>query len=303
MAATCIKRLCFIVIIFSIIVSGTLLPSPHQATAQGYYQKATAQGYQKATWLWKTERIRTNPQEVLSFLRQNNVNLVYLQINIDIPVSYYKSFIKASSKLGIQVQALDGAPRWGLESERYRIDNFLSWVRAYQKEAAASEKFSGIHVDIEPHLLSQWKTDQSDVIRQWQSNVLYLNSEAEKLQLPLSADIPFWLSNYTAADGKTPLSRFMISQYDSVTIMSYRDSAAAINSIAKKELEEATALGKQALAAVETKPSSEGDFLTFYEEGAAYMNEQLVQLHELAKVNPSYNGIAIHDFDGWKDLN
>jgi len=294
MAAKLLNRLCLIVVFCSVILSGTGLFSPQEAKAQGYYQKAT--------WLWNTERIRKNPQEVLSFLSQNQVNLVYLQINIDIPVSYYKSFIKESKALGIQVEALDGAPLWGLESERYRITNFLSWIQAYQNGAAAAEKFSGIHVDIEPHVLSQWKTNQEEVIRQWQTNVLYLRAEAEKLNLPLAADIPFWLGNYTAADGKTSLSRFMISQYDSVTIMSYRDTASAINSIAKKELEDATALGKQAFAAVETKPSNEGDFLTFYEEGAAYMNEQLVQLHELAKVNPSYAGIAIHDFDGWKDL-
>lgn len=294
MPATCIKRLCLIVVLFSMMVTGTGILSPHEAKAQGYYQKAT--------WLWNTERIRTNPQETLSFLSQNQVNLVYLQINIDIPVSYYKSFVKASGALGIHVQALNGAPQWGLESERYRIDNFLSWVGSYQNEAAEAEKFCGIHVDVEPHVLPQWKTNQTNVIRQWQSNVLYLRSEAEKLQLPLSADIPFWLGSYKTADGKTPLSRFMISQYDSVTIMSYRDSAAAINNIAKMELEDASALGKKAFAAVETKPSSEGDFITFYGKGAAYMNEQLVQLHELAKVNPSYVGIAIHDLDGWKDL-
>ncbi|MWV45080.1 hypothetical protein GRF59_15760 [Paenibacillus sp. HJL G12] len=294
MAATCIKRFSLFIVFLSVMLSGTNLLSPNVAKAQGYYQKAT--------WLWNTERIRTNPQEILSFLSQNKVNLVYLQINIDIPVSYYKSFIKASGALGIRVQALDGAPQWGLESERYRITNFLSWVQAYQNEAAAAEKFCGIHVDVEPHVLTQWKTSQAEVVRQWQNNVLYMESEAEKLKLPLSADIPFWLGNYTAADGKTSLSRFMISHYDSVTIMSYRDSATAINSIATKELEDATALGKQAFAAVETKPSNEGDFITFYAKGADYMNEQLVQLHELAKVNPSYAGIAIHDFDGWKDL-
>lgn len=293
MATKWINRLCLI-IVFCVVFSGVAVHSPNEAKAQGYYQKAT--------WLWNTERIRSNPQDVLAFLTQNQVNLVYLQVNIDIPVSYYRSFIKESGARGIRVEALDGAPQWGLETERYRITNFLSWVQAYQNGAAAAEKFSGLHVDIEPHVLPQWKTDQTGVIRQWQSNVIYLGQEAAKLNLSLSADIPFWLGNYYTADGKATLSRFMIGQYDSVTIMSYRDTAAAIYSIAKKELEDATALGKKAFAAVETKPSNEGDFLTFYEEGAVYMNEQLVLLHELAKVNPSYTGIAIHDFDGWKSL-
>ncbi|MDR9852741.1 hypothetical protein RJP21_03870 [Paenibacillus sp. VCA1] len=301
MASKWIQRILTIIAFVGTMVSGTeegaaaSQPAPAPKTAAAPHD-------QKATWLWKTEWIRRDPQEVLTFLTRHEVNLVYLQINADIPVTYYKSFIKQSAALGIEVDALNGAPRWGLTSNRQEITGFLNWVKSYQQAAGENEAFHGIHVDIEPHLLPEWKEDLPDVIRQWESNVRYLRNEADRMGLPLSADIPFWLGNYTASDGKTALNRFMIGQFDSVTVMSYRNTAKGINDIAQSTLKAAADLGKAAMAAVETKPSLEGDFITFYQEGAEVMYDQMAELQDMLKDNPAYAGIAIHDFDGWRDL-
>lgn len=303
-----IRRILMVITFIGAMASGTEQGrasslEPEMTGPKAAVEKATVQdGYRKATWLWKTEWIRRDPREVLSFLDEQGVNLVYLQINGDIPATYYHRFIKQADALGIEVDALDGAPRWGLESKRDQIAHFLNWIETYQQTASEDEKFRGIHVDIEPHLLPQWKANSSDVIRQWESNVLYLRTEADRMELPLSADIPFWLGNYTAADGKTPLSRFMIREFDSVTVMSYRDTAKAIGDIAADTFKEAAALGKPAMAAVETNPSREGDFLTFHEEGSQAMNEQITKFQDMVKNTPSYAGIAVHDFDGWRDM-
>ncbi|MEK5644219.1 hypothetical protein BK138_13055 [Paenibacillus rhizosphaerae] len=264
--------------------------------------EAKAEGYTKATWLWNTVLIKTEAKEMLKFSADHGVRTIYLQTNSDIPASYYKSFIKQAGALDIRVDALSGAPSWGLTSERYKITSFLDWVKAYQNGAAEDEKFQGVHVDIEPHVLPQWKSDQTSVIRQWQENVQYLTDHVREMNLPVAADIPFWLCNYTTADGTSTLSRFMISQYDAVAIMSYRDTADGIYSTAKRELEEANYLGKPAFASVETKPSSEGEFITFYEEGKAYMDSQLGKLQQLAQVNTSFAGVSVHDLDGWRSL-
>lgn len=265
--------------------------------------EAKAEGYTKATWLWNTVLIKTEAKEMLKFSADHGVRTIYLQTNSDISASYYKSFIKQAGALDIRVDALSGAPSWGLTSERYKITSFLDWVKAYQNGAAEDEKFQGVHVDIEPHVLPQWKSDQTSVIRQWQENVQYLTDNVREMNLPVAADIPFWLCNYTTADGTSTLSRFMISQYDAVAIMSYRDTADGIYSTAKRELEEANYLGKPAFASVETKPSSEGEFITFYEEGKAYMDSQLGKLQQLAQVNTSFAGVSVHDLDGWRSLN
>jgi hypothetical protein len=302
MAETWIRRILMVITFIGSMASGTA-QSTALSSPPGIAPEAAAQPmHQKATWLWTTDWIRRDPREVLSFFGEHGVNLVYLQVNPDIPASDYQRFIKQAAGLGIEVDALGGAPEWGLAWKRQEIADFVAWVQTYQQAAEAGERFRGIHVDIEPHLLPEWKTNRPDVIKQWESNVQYLRTEADRMKLPLSADIPFWLGNGTASDGKTPLDRFMIGQFDSVTVMSYRDTAQAIAGIAEDTFKEAAALGKTALAAVETNPSREGDFLTFHEEGAGAMNEQIAKLHDMIKNHPSYAGIAVHDFDGWREM-
>ncbi|WP_055108305.1 hypothetical protein [Paenibacillus ihumii] len=256
----------------------------------------------KATWLWHAKLIETKPDELLSFSASEGIHFIYLQISNKVDTSYYKNFIAKAHALGIRVHALNGAPNWALESNRSQLASFMKWIGDYQATAAEEEKFTGIHVDIEPYLLPEWKTDLNNVIKQWQSNVEFLVQESAKLRLPIAADLPFWLDKYAASESKMSLSSWMISQFDSVTLMSYRDSASAVISLAQQELLEAEKLNKRIYTGVETKYSSEGNQVTFYEEGYDYLNIQLLYLDQLGRNYRSYAGIAVHDLVGMMDL-
>ncbi|MBD7967123.1 hypothetical protein [Paenibacillus gallinarum] len=257
---------------------------------------------QTATWLWDTTQIKTAPDSVLTFAKENNLNVIYLQINRDVRNRYYQSFIHNATLAGIKVEILDGRSSWGLTKSRQGLVDFIDWIENYQNEASETEKFSGIHVDIEPHVLPEWKENVDEVVRQWQSNVNYLTSEAKRLNMEIGADIPFWLDNYTTPDKEMKISSWMIRQYDSVTVMAYRDKASAIYDAASSELAEASALGKKVSIAVETNKSNEGDFITFYEEGPEYMAEQLELLEQKANIHSSYTGISIHEYASWLKL-
>ncbi|WP_454190496.1 hypothetical protein [Paenibacillus sp. Marseille-Q7038] len=265
-------------------------------------ESITVPASQTATWLWDTTQIKTAPDSVLSFAKENNLNVIYLQINRDVPIPDYHSFIHNASLEGIRVEILDGRPSWGLTKSRQGLVDFIDWIENYQNEASETEKFSGIHVDIEPHVLPEWKENRDEVVKQWQSNVNYLTSEAERLNMEIGADIPFWLDNYTVPDKDMKISSWMIRQYDSVSIMAYRDKASAIYDAASSELAEASALGKKVSIAVETNKSNEGDFITFYEEGPEYMAEQLELLEQKANIHNSYTGISIHEYGSWLKL-
>ncbi|WIV20698.1 hypothetical protein QPK24_08475 [Paenibacillus polygoni] len=257
---------------------------------------------QTATWLWDATQIKTAPDSVLTFAKENNINVIYLQINRDVRNRYYQSFIHNATLAGIKVEILDGRPSWGLTQSRQGLVDFIDWIENYQNEASETEKFSGIHVDIEPHVLPEWKENVDEVVRQWQSNVSYLTSEAKRLHMEIGADIPFWLDNYTTPDKDMKISSWMIRQYDSVTVMAYRDKANAIYDVASGELAEASALGKKVSIAVETNKSNEGDFITFYEEGPEYMAEQLALVEQKANIHSSYAGISIHEYASWLKL-
>lgn len=256
----------------------------------------------RATWVWDTTQIRSNTQDLLHFAAENDVNTIYLQINRDIKIPEYKSFIRLARAQNIAVDIMDGRSAWGLTESRNQIVSFMDWIEAYQAQALSQEKFAGIHLDIEPHVHPQWKTNQAGVITQWQGNVNYIVERAAAMKMPVGADLPFWLDNYKIPGSTMAVSSWMIRKFDSITIMAYRDTAAAIYNVAKDELIDAASVGKTISIAVETKQSKEGNFITFYEEGEAYMEEQLKLVEKMASVHPSFNGFSIHEYTSWKTL-
>lgn len=263
---------------------------------------AQAQPKQKATWFWDTPMIKDSAADILSFATANGVTTIYLQMNQDLRPEHYKSFIRQATARQIEVHILGGSPKWSLESERSRLVTFIEWITDYQASAAPSERFKGIHIDVEPHVLGEWNTNRSALIKQWQSSISFLVAGAKELNLPITADIPFWLHKHNLPDNSMSMSRWILSQVDAVVIMAYRDQANPIHNLALPEMIEATELGKKAIIAVETKASNEGAFITFYEEGTAFMNEQLKLVDVLASKTPSYNGIAIHDYRSWREM-
>ncbi|MGG1660839.1 hypothetical protein [Brevibacillus sp. NRS-1366] len=261
----------------------------------------------KATWIWHTTLIASEPDQIISFSKEQGVNLLYLRIDISRKPAYYQAFLKKANEAGIKIHALSGSPAWGLVENRSRIMALVDWVIAYNQAAANGEKFSGIHFDIEPYLLPEWKTDQASVVSQWKENVAaYTERVKQYPALEIGCDIPFWLDKiYLPDDSSTALSKWLISKHDHVTIMSYRDRVEGPNSISSLVTEEigwADELGKKIVLAVETKESSEGNYISFYEEGKAYMDQMLSRLSELMSSHPSFAGTAIHSYEHWTVL-
>jgi hypothetical protein len=263
--------------------------------------KVNAEGTPRATWLWDTALIQSKPDEVLAFLSESNANQVYLQINISIPNSSYRQFISKASAIGIQVHALDGAPNWVSSKGSTYLNTFFSWVKNYQATAAPAEKFTGVHLDVEPYLFSGWTSNYKSTVLSYQNILLSAKSQAAQLRLPLGADMPFWFDEYTYNNkiGKGNLAQWVISTVDSPTIMAYRDTAPAIADIISNEVNMARAAGKTLVIGVETGATSEGDFITFHEEGKMYMEG------ELSAVQTQYGGnlvFAIHYLESWINM-
>lgn len=261
----------------------------------------------KATWIWHTTLIASEPDEIISFSKEQGINLIYLQIDVSRKPAYYQAFLKKANDANVSVHALGGSPAWGLEENRFKIMALIDWVIAYNHVAADEEAFRGIHFDIEPYLLPQWKTDQASVVSQWKENVAAYTERVHKdTGLEIGSDIPFWLDKIALPDdASTALSKWLISQHDHVTIMSYRDRVEGPNSISSLVTEEmawADELGKKIVLAVETKESSEGAYLSFYEEGKTYMDQMLSRLTELMSPRPSFAGVAIHSYEHWTAL-
>ncbi|MGQ8871668.1 hypothetical protein [Paenibacillus sp. TSA_86.1] len=276
---------------------GSIEPVDSYATIHGKLDRPV-----RATWVWDTIQIRNNAQDILKFAAENKINTIYLQMNRDVKIPEYKNFIRLARAQRIAVDVMDGRSAWGLTESREQIASFMDWIETYQTQALANEKFAGIHLDIEPHVHPQWKINQAGVITQWQGNVNYIVERAARMKMPVAADLPFWLDNYKIPGSTMAVSSWMIRKFDSITIMAYRDTAAAIYNVAKDELIDAASVGKKISIAVETKQSKEGNFITFYEEGDAYMEEQLKLVEKMASAHASFNGFSVHEYSSWKTL-
>ncbi|WP_134702718.1 amidase [Ammoniphilus sp. YIM 78166] len=250
-----------------------------------------------STWFWHTEMIETHPSDVLSFIKQQQVKTVYLQVNSSISPQSYQTFIQNLSKWEVEVHALDGSPSFSEE----QLANFYTWLTTYQEQAAPNQKFKGVHLDVEPYLHSDWQQDNPNAILRYQEFVIQAKDGATRLSLPLSLAIPFWFDEFTYSNlyGSGNLAKWIIEQTDAISIMAYRDSADAIIQIVKEEINWANQLGKKVIIGVETNQTDEPSFITFHEEGEAYMKDQLTKVALHYQQSPSYAGICIHDLKNW----
>ncbi|MGM0843389.1 MAG: amidase [Bacillota bacterium] len=258
----------------------------------------------RATWLWDPWLIVKDEEGTIAFLESKKLNKVYVQIDSEIPITVYQNFIESASAKGMKIYALDGAPDW-VAPRGYISQNILmKWLEAYQEEASSQQKFSGVHLDVEPYLYSGWNSKRGATVKSYQALLLRAKNAADKLNLPLEADMPFWFDeiSYGNVYGKGLLAEWVIKNMDGVTIMAYRDSSAMIIDIVKKEVEWAGKYFKPLVVGVETGETSEGDAISFYEEGESFMNEQLQGVKDYYRNTAGFGGTAVHHVGSWMTI-
>jgi hypothetical protein len=270
------------------------------------YAATTDRPLYKATWLWNTSSLLENKTSTFQFLTQNGVNLVFLQVDPDVPQNEYMSFISEAAGLGIEVHALGGAPDWILRDQQIKVYKLIDWVKTYNNSVPAEDRFKGIHLDVEPFVMQKWYDDTDTMLGLWRDTVSGFVEEmkADTPGLIAGADLPVWLDKFNVPDGqggRTTLSNWMIRKLDQITLMAYRDNAADILSSISTKLDEAEKNGKPVIVSVETLRSSEGP-ISFYEKGRRQMMQELGTVIGTLNNRVPFAGYAVHDFFGWSSL-
>ncbi|MBN3524881.1 SGNH/GDSL hydrolase family protein [Paenibacillus apiarius] len=253
----------------------------------------------KATWLWDTEWMRDNPDEVVSFSQDNEVDLIFVQISTDVKEVEYRQFIRKAREAGIDVHALNGSPEWARADKQEEGAEFIRWVASFNEQAGPEERFTGIHLDVEPYLLRGWKRDQSRIVREWSHNMTRWLSEARAAGLYIAADVPFWLHRIETSEGGGSLGEWMLERFDSLAIMAYRDHSDSIYDLAIDMLAQAEKANKKILIGVELGKTDEGDFVTFHGKSVNYFEEHLQEVGRQSVDHPSYGGVAVHHLRAW----
>ncbi|GIP56269.1 hypothetical protein J15TS10_00830 [Paenibacillus woosongensis] len=258
----------------------------------------------RGTYIWESGEVIRNSQDILEFAMEKQLNWLYVRLDLQQPFSAYSSFIKQAAAAGIEVHALGGTPTWAMEYELPRMMRLVNYVKDYNRAVEPDERFHGIHLDIEPYVLPEWRMDPQQIISEWTSNLDAFVTELRKdSNLEASMDLAVWLDKYKVTGEDISLSKWMIDRMDHVALMAFRDSAEGSNGIVdvtKEEIAFAEELGKPIYISVEIKASHEGNHITFFEEGAAYMEEELAKLKGLLK-HTSFKGTLVHAYTYWKN--
>jgi len=256
----------------------------------------------RGTYIWRAETLKSEADDILAFAEKNDVNLLYVRIDMQQPPALYQKFVRQASAAGIEVHAMGGHPIWALTENRSKMLTLVKWVAKYNQEAAADEQIRGVHLDIEPYVMPRWRADKESVLRQWMGNIEAFIAEAKAGGLETSVDLAAWLDGTpTPGEADTPFSHWMIDRLDHTTLMAFRDKAENIVGLVENQMKYAEKSGKKLVVAVETKESHEGNFVSFHEEGVSEMNRQLQRVAQLLGGYSSYIGQAIHAYEYWKN--
>ena len=236
------------------------------------------------------------PQSLLSFAVGHHVNVIYLQVNSSIPAASYASFIRAAAGDGIAVVACNGAPVWGTTAGQAPLLAFVHWVATYNA-GNPSAPFASINLDIEPYQLSAWSTAQASVVSQWMANVDAAVTVAGTDGLTVSEAVPFWLDTITAPGTGEPLGLWMAQHTHQLVVMAYRNTAAAVVSVAASEIQDGAKVGRPVVVAVDTTDS--GATTSLFGQTQPQVQSALSAIAAQLGGAPGFGGWAVNDYASW----
>jgi hypothetical protein len=185
---------------------------------------------------------------------------------------------------GQEVDALCGDPSWASNPAA---------AEKWAAEVAGTHLFGRLHLDIEPHATDQWSANRTPLVLGY----LQALSRTRGSGMAVDADIPYWFNTIPAPNGQT-LDRAVMQRVDSVTLMSYRNTAAGVLQASQAEMANAAASHTPAYIGVNLgPPGPDGPTASFYGESADTVRKALTRIEAAGPQWSSYAGISLHDSD------
>jgi len=277
----------------------------------------------RAIWAWEQDssamvQERAAGDAAIAFLKSKRIGILYLyadafqgQTLLETQPQLYREFIRRLHGKGLRVYALLGSAYLHTEAyilPEHRAVALAMFRRVLDFNAAArpGERFDGINLDIEPHILDQWAQQKMQLLGQF----LDLGQAFMELKrtsgqsLPVGPAIPFWLDGIVLDWHGTakPVSEQVIDLYDYVALMDYRDHADGpdgIVSLGADEMEYANRRHKKVVIGVDFSPG-EIQKTSFAHLAEADLERELALAERAYHGSPAFAGFALHHFGAYQ---
>ena len=277
----------------------------------------------RAIWTWEEDSSAMLQQpaaaeRAIAFLKSKSVDTVFLYADafeggnpIVSNPAQYRRLIRRLHASGLRVYALLGSAY--LHTERYVLPRhhadavaMLQRVLDYNRTAALDERFDGVNVDIEPHILPEWSARKMELLAGFldMSDALMRTVRASGQSLPVGPAIPFWLDGIQLEwkGRRKPVSQHVQDTYDYVALMDYRDRAEGgdgIVSHAMDELQYGETIGRRVLIGVETMPNAIKK-VSFHHLREADLERELGETRDAVGRMPSFGGFVVHHYGSYR---
>ncbi len=281
---------------------------------------------QRGMWVWHLQcyATRAKREQLIQFCKSERITLLLVQVHYDMDrraktprglrrPQAYGDLIQKAREAGISVEALEGDPEWSHPAGQGTFWPKLKVILDWYKAQPPNRRFAGLHLDVEPYLLSEFQTTHKlDLLRGYLQFMAQARDRVKQCDpsLIFAADIPFWYDVYEEDEylnhcvlefhGKKKYASSHLQDIcDYVGIMSYRRNALGENSITRLcegELAYAEKIGKKIFCGVETSPGQDPPTISFYGTDPPLFREQLALVEKAFRGRPGFGGILIHHY-------
>ena len=286
---------------------------------------ASLRAQDRAMWVYRTEALLASKAEqgaLLAFCKERRITELFWQIHHDRSQHYAlkneeatRAFLQGAHGQAIRVHALDGDPVDTFTRNHERVLAKIEAVIAFNQEG---ERFDGLHLDIEPHALPEWKKLGDTEKAEWLTQLVTIHgrvaerAHAVKPALVYGVDIVFWLGK-THRDGSLvypvtyrgvtkDAAAHLLDLVDNVGVMSYRGSAEGPNgliAIAAKTVEQADHAHGRAYVGVKMANMG-GKNESFYGKTESQMMTELNKVDAAFASHRGYAGICFFMYEAFK---
>lgn len=246
-------------------------------------------------FVWDIELVT---EENIEELKEDGFDTLYIYLTSSNRKEFYEVLELCDTHM-MSVYALNGSYEW-IDSPDEQEDFFKQVSKVVKKEY---DSFKGIILDIEPYVSD---ADDDDYAI-FTSLILDAKAYAEEEGLVLNIVVPFWYEkiDIDATKDHENLSEWIINHADEVSIMAYRnntDGSNGIISLIEDEIAYSLHVPVELVVILETRPSSEGEHISFSEIGRTGVSDTISTLKRQFMFYQTKINYGVHDIEYWLEL-